>query len=145
MHSAGAKSACFQENPLDHVALLLVAHGSRQAEANADLFQVAAELRRRGHAVVEPAFLELSEPTIQAAAARCASQGATTVILVPFFLAAGVHVRRDLTDARDQLAQQYPTIKFPLADPLGSHPLLLEIVEQRVRESLATKKNEPGA
>ena len=38
-------------------ALLLIAHGSRNAEANADLRQLAAELRRRGaYPIVEAAF-----------------------------------------------------------------------------------------
>ena len=39
-------------------ALLLIAHGSREDEANADLHHVAGELRRRGgYAVVEASFL----------------------------------------------------------------------------------------
>src|SRR5437762_268101 len=45
-------------------ALLLIAHGSRQPDANADLHFVAAGLRQRGHAVVVASFLELAEPDI---------------------------------------------------------------------------------
>lgn len=56
-------------------ALLLIAHGSRQPEANADLHHVADGLRRRGHAVVEAAFLELAEPDIDEAGAQCAAGG----------------------------------------------------------------------
>jgi sirohydrochlorin ferrochelatase len=116
-------------------ALLLIAHGSREAEANADLLALAAGLRARGHALVEVAYLELAEPGIEEAGAGCVEQGAHQVILVPYFLSAGVHVRRDLTEARTRLAERFPQVEFRLAEPLGRHPLLVEVVAQRVREA----------
>src|SRR5687768_8326991 len=116
-------------------ALLLIAHGSRQPEANADLFALAAELRQAGpYAIVEPAFLELAEPTIEQAGRSCANQGAERVILVPYFLSAGVHVRRDLREHRDQLAQSHPAVDWRLAEPLGPHAMLRAIVLDRARE-----------
>jgi sirohydrochlorin ferrochelatase len=95
---------------------------------------VAAALRRRGHAVVE-SFLELAEPDIDGGAGRCVEQGAGRVVLVPYFLSAGVHVRRDLAAARDRLARRYPHVEFRLAEPLGRHPLLPEVVAQRAEEA----------
>jgi sirohydrochlorin ferrochelatase len=115
-------------------ALLLIAHGSRQPEANDDLYHVAAILRGRGQAVVE-AFLELAEPDIDGGASRCVELGARRVVLVPYFLSAGVHVRRDLAAARDRLAGRYPHVEFVLAEPLGRHPLLPEVVAQRAAEA----------
>src|SRR5215469_4801836 len=53
-----------QEDRPVQTALLLIAHGSRQAEANDDLHHVAAELRQRGHAIVVASFLELAAPSI---------------------------------------------------------------------------------
>jgi sirohydrochlorin ferrochelatase len=122
-------------------ALLLIAHGSRQPEANDDLNHVAVQLRRRGHVVVE-SFLELAEPDIDEGASRCVGQGVGRVVLVPYFLAAGVHVRRDLAAARDRLARRYPKVEFRLAEPLGRHPLLLEVVAQRAEE--ACRADTPG-
>jgi sirohydrochlorin ferrochelatase len=117
-------------------ALLLIAHGSRQPEANADLHHLAGELRRTSrYAVVEPAFLELAEPDIEAGGVTCVESGARRVVLVPYFLSAGVHVRLDLTAARDQLAGKFPDVEFRLAEPLGPHSLLIEIVMQRAREA----------
>jgi sirohydrochlorin ferrochelatase len=116
-------------------ALLLIAHGSRQEEANADLYHVVGELRQRGHAIVEASFLELAEPNIAEGARRCVAQGAQRVILVPYFLSAGVHVRRDLGEARARLAQYHAPVEFRLAEPLGQHPLLLEVVADRAREA----------
>src|SRR5262245_35005325 len=114
-------------------ALLLIAHGSRQEEANADLHYLAAQLRQRGQEFVEPAFLELAQTTISEAGEACVRQGAEQVVLVPWFLSAGVHVRRDLTEARRLLAERFPQVRFVLAEPLGRHPLLLDILAERLR------------
>jgi sirohydrochlorin ferrochelatase len=116
-------------------ALLLIAHGSRQPEANADLHHLAATLRQRGYGIVVASFLELAEPGIEDGGARCVQLGARRVVLVPYFLSAGVHVRRDLTEARAKLAARFPEVEFRLAEPLGRHPLLVDVVVERVRDA----------
>lgn len=116
-------------------ALLLIAHGSRQEEANADLFGIAEQMRARGWPIVEASFLELAEPKIEDAGVRCVEQGAEMVVLVPYFLSAGVHVRRDLAQARTKLAERFPAVRFRLADPLGPHRLLLDVLTERACEA----------
>ncbi|MDB5308207.1 MAG: cbiX [Gemmataceae bacterium] len=117
------------------VALLLIAHGSRRPEANADLEYVAGRIRERGrYPVVQVSYLELADPGIEAGGALCVGQGATDVILLPYFLSPGRHAIEDLAAARDRLGEQFPGVRFVLAEPLGRHPLLLDVVEQRARE-----------
>lgn len=119
-------------------ALLLIAHGSRHEDANADLHHAAAELLRRGdYLIVVASFLELAQPSIEEGGAACVDKGAERVILLPYFLSAGVHVRRDLTEARSHLAARFPTVEFRLAEPLGRHPLLLDVVAERARQALS--------
>ncbi len=117
-------------------ALLLIAHGSREESANADLHYLVEQLRKqRRCAIVEASFLELVEPDIEQGAERCVALGAERVILLPYFLSAGVHVTRDLTEACRKLSVQHPRVEFRLAEPLGRHPLLLQIVSERVRQA----------
>src|SRR4051812_1192848 len=121
-----------ESHPPTVTALLLIAHGSRQEEANADLDHVVAAMRRRGrYPVVQASFLELAEPDIEEGGARCVELGARRVLLVPYFLSAGIHVRRDLTAARQRLAERFPHVEFRLAEPLGRHPALLDVVAER--------------
>jgi sirohydrochlorin ferrochelatase len=122
----------------------LIAHGSRHQDANADLLHVAAALAQRGPAIVETSYLELAEPAIDAGAARCVERGARLVVMLPYFLSAGMHVRRDLALARDRLAERFPAVEFRLAEPLGRHPLLLEVVADRFRETLAQGASSSG-
>jgi sirohydrochlorin ferrochelatase len=124
------------EHIIDKSGLLLIAHGSRQEDANADLDRLAEAVCALGtYGVVEKAFLELAEPSVAEGAARCVARGVRRVILLPYFLSAGIHVRRDLAEARARLAQAHPEVEFRLAEPLGPHPLLLEIVAERARQA----------
>jgi sirohydrochlorin ferrochelatase len=120
-------------------ALLLIAHGSRRAEANADLEFVATEMRMRGrYPIVQVSYLELAEPSISDGGAMCVDNGAAEVVMLPYFLSPGVHVRDDMAKIRAELADRFPGVRFRLAEPLGRHPLLLDVVEQRALEAEQT-------
>jgi sirohydrochlorin ferrochelatase len=117
-------------------AVLLIAHGSRHAPANDDLHRLAERLAAKAHyPIVEAAFLELADPDIVAGGDRCVARGARRVLMVPYFLSAGVHLIRDLTAARDDLAARHPGCEFRLGPPLGPHPLLERLVEERIQET----------
>jgi sirohydrochlorin ferrochelatase len=117
-------------------ALLLIAHGSRHVQANEDLHVLAGQLRQTGdYAVVEASFLEFADPSIEEGGSQCVAQGVRRVILLPYFLSAGVHVERDLEASRSHLEKKFSYVEFVLAQPLGPHPLLREIVAQRAREA----------
>ena len=114
-------------------AVLLIAHGSRRPEANADLVKLA-ELVRAGErfAIVEIAYLELADPDIPTGAARCVEHGATEVRMLPYFLSMGRHVAEHLEEYRRQFAAAYPNVDFTLCPPLGLHPKVVEVVLERL-------------
>ena len=124
---------------LEPTAVLLIAHGSRRPEANADLVKLAEMIRERGaYNLVEIAYLELAEPTIPQAAARCVEQGAKCVLMLPYFLSAGSHVVLDLERFRQVAADRFPMVRFQLCPPLGLHPLMVELVMTRLAEGANT-------
>ena len=114
-------------------AVLLIAHGSRHPAANDDLHRLAARLAGIGdYPIVEPSFLELAEPDIQAGGDLCVARGATRVLMVPYFLSAGVHLLRDLTAAREALRLRHAGVTFRLGQALGPDPLLDRLVAERI-------------
>ncbi len=118
-------------------ALLLIAHGSRRPEANADLEHVAAQMRQRGgFDYIQCSFLELTHPDIHTAGVFCVQEGATEVVMLPYFLSPGVHVRDDLTEAQEKLRHEYPKHTFVLAEPLGRHLALINIGAERAAEAI---------
>ena len=118
---------------LSKTAALLIAHGSRRAEANADLVKLAESVRQTNRfGIVEIAYLELAEPDIPQAAASCVTQGAKRILMMPYFLSAGVHVRNDLTEFQRQFIEQYPGVRVEVCEHLGLHPKLVEVVIERL-------------
>ncbi len=119
------------------IAILLIAHGSRRPEANADLVELAAQVRKRCEfAVVEVAYLELTTPTIPDGIAASVQPGITCVRLLPYFLSAGVHVIEDLEQHRQDAETKFPNVKFELCPPLGLHPKIVDVVLDRSEERL---------
>ena len=117
------------------IAVLLIAHGSRRREANDDLVRLAAALRATGqYPIVETAYLEVTQPDIPKGAQRSVEQGATEVRLLPYFLSAGSHVVDDLERHRQELQALHPGVIFELCPPLGLHPLMIEIVLDRLTQ-----------
>lgn len=118
------------------LGVVLIAHGSRVAEANAELQVVAAGLRERGFGNVVPAYLELAEPDIVTGGRQCVEAGAEVVVLSPYFLSAGRHVCTDLEAARARLATLFPQCQFRLAAPLGPHHFLNTILDERIQDCM---------
>jgi sirohydrochlorin ferrochelatase len=124
-------------------AILLIAHGSRRAEANADLLTVADLVRqRRPYTIVEIAYLELAQPDIPAGAKRCVERGATEIRLLPWFLSAGAHVRDDLEEFRQTFTAEYPGVRFDCRPPLGIHPLMIDVLLERLDSEAVSRQDE---
>lgn len=119
-------------------AILLVGHGSRVAGASAALRRIAGQLRALpGFALVEVCFCERQPPDVQAGIDACVGAGARRIVLCPYFLFAGVHLRDDLPRELERARQRHPGVEMVLAEPLGEHPLLADVVAQRCRAALA--------
>jgi len=120
-------------------AILLMGHGSRIPEANDALHAIAAMVREgTGCEIVEVAFREQHAPNIQQGIDRCVAQGATRLLLYPYFLFAGAHVLEDLPAELEEAGNRYPGLEMILGQPLGVHRKLGEIVCERIEDSLAS-------
>ncbi|PRQ57709.1 putative sirohydrochlorin ferrochelatase [Rosa chinensis] len=110
-----------QTNPhgvSDRDSVVIVDHGSRHEFV--DMFR-----ERTGYAIVEPAHMELAEPSIQDAFNSCVEQGANRVIVIPFFLLPGRHWK------------QHPGLSYMVTAPLGLHPLLVDVMNDRINHCLS--------
>jgi len=126
-------------------AFLLIDHGSRRAEANALLDEVASLVRGRLglDAIVEVAHMEIAEPTVTQGFARCVARGATSVVAHPFMLAPGRHVSEDLPRLVAEAAAAHEGVRFMIADPLGGHRGVIDAVIERCRAALSVREPHP--
>jgi sirohydrochlorin ferrochelatase len=122
----------------DRLAVIIVDHGSRRPEANVSLEQfVVAHADLLPYPIVEPAHMELAEPSIATAFDRCVAAGATTVAVAPYFLGPGNHWDRDIPALTGAAAAAHPGVRWLVAAPLGPDPALLALAGQRVAHCLA--------
>lgn len=120
-------------------ALLLIGHGSSVAGANETLHAIAAMIGNRAEFdMVEVSFLSRNTADIQDKIDDCVQRGAQCILLYPYFLSAGSHVLNDLPSERDSAAGRHPDVRMALAEPLGPHPKLAEIVCERAQEKMIT-------
>ena len=120
------------------VAVVVVDHGSRRAGSN-EAFEafVRSTAGRLPYPVVEPAHMELGEPSIATAVERCVARGATTLVVAPWFLGPGSHWDRDLPAQTAEAVGRHAGVRWLVAAPLGPDPLLLDLVDERVGRCLA--------
>ena len=105
-------------------SLLLVAHGSRRQASNRevrDLAKALSQVAGEKFDLVVPAFLELAEPDIPGGVDRCVEAGASSIRVVPYFLAAGRHVATDIPEELAKARCRYPDIDIRQSDYLGKH------------------------
>ena len=100
--------------------LILFAHGARDPRWAAPFEAVAAQLRaQRPGLAVRLAFLEFMKPTLPEAGAELAAAGCTQVQVLPMFLGAGGHVRKDLPLLIDALRATNPGLQLRLHPAVG--------------------------
>ena len=108
-------------------ALILVAHGSRDADSNRVVLDVAGELADllgRDYDCVRPAFLEFAEPDPDQAIAGCVECGVDQIVVLPYFLAPGRHVTRDIPALLGRVRAAHPQVEFQVLPYAGSAPQL---------------------
>ena len=115
--------------------IIIVDHGSRRSESNEMLEEVARLFAQRFAAmydIVEPAHMELVEPSIGTAYAKCAARGATRIVVCPFFLGPGKHWTGDIPRITAEAAEKFPQTEYHVTMPLGIDELILELLAKRV-------------
>ncbi|KAJ8623072.1 hypothetical protein MRB53_031601 [Persea americana] len=121
----------------DGDGLIIVDHGSRRQESNLMLNEFVAMFRdRTGYPIVEPAHMELAEPSIKDAFRACVRQGVNRVIISPFFLFPGRHWHRDIPSLAAEAAKDHPGVSYIVTAPLGLHELLVDVVNERLKYCL---------
>lgn len=126
--------------------IIIVDHGSRRAVSNDKLHEVVGRYRQISrYRIVEPAHMELAEPTIAQAFARCVAAGAGLVVVHPFFLLPGRHWNEDIPALAARAATQNPGVKYLVTAPLGLHSMLMDVIDSRISECLAHAAGETEA
>src|ERR1017187_5283665 len=102
-----------------NTGILLFAHGSPVEDANRGVHDLAAKIETAGpYRYVRAAFLEGGQPDLPGAVAKGAAAGLERIIIIPYFLTVGLHLRRDLPKLVSAAQEEHPGIEIIVGQSL---------------------------
>ncbi len=114
--------------------VLVVAHGSRQRETEITLETVLEMAKRKlPDAVIEHAYMEFSDKTIDMAVNNLVKRGISNIKVVPYFLFEGIHLKEDIPNMVKECMQNHPNITVVMGETLGTDERLSEILIDRIK------------
>ena len=115
-------------------AVVLVGRGATDPDANAEVAKTARLLLEgRGIGTVETAFISLAQPSVPAGLDRAHRLGYARVVVLPYFLFAGVLPDRIVTQAYEW-AGRHPEVDVQVAGLIGPGERLAGLVAERWSE-----------
>ena len=129
-------------------AVLILAHGSRDAGARAEYRRLVDTLAPRlPNTPLELSVLEFAGdelPSIREGLGRCASHGVQRVVALPYFLFSAGHVREDLPTELRQAAAEWPNLEVAYQPSLGVDPRILDALDSRAAEAAQALSGQPA-
>jgi sirohydrochlorin ferrochelatase len=116
-------------------AVIIIGHGSRAAGADDDMERIAEALRSSAGGIVELCRMAGRGIPFAEVFETCVRRGATEIIVLPYFLHFGVHLRQDIPEMLREAAAQHPEVRLVLGRHLGYDDSLVALVEKRLGES----------
>lgn len=119
-------------------ALLILAHGSRKKESNDEVVNLAEDLDQAGKSGFDKvlcAFNQFSEPSAEHQIEALAGLGASSITVLPYFIAAGSHVVTDIPALVREASNRHPGIAFRVTPHFGAFRGVKELIVNELSES----------
>ncbi|MCL1970799.1 MAG: sirohydrochlorin nickelochelatase [Candidatus Bathyarchaeota archaeon] len=133
----------------DNVGLILIGHGSKLPHNRANLENIASMIRSHGKfKVVDIAFMVRDTPTVNEAVDIVVKQGVSKIVLIPAFLAAGVHTTEDIpgligVKERESMLRA-KGVELLYGEPIGSDERVADILEEKAFKALGFEVKKDG-
>ncbi len=112
-------------------ALIIVAHGSRKDSSNEEVKALGDKVRSlqdKRYTFVMTSFLEFATPSLEESMLSCIDKGTSEIVILPYFLASGNHVTRDIPEAVGKIQASHPEVKITLKEHLGSSSGMVKLL-----------------
>ena len=134
---------------MDEIALVLIGHGSKLPYNKENLEKLAEILRKKSRfKTVEVSFMVRNKPTIPEAIEEIAKSGINKIVLVPAFLAAGVHTTQEIPEMIGLKGEEHHLkakgIKIIYGEPIGPDERIADIIEEKALKALGKEESVPA-
>ncbi|MGO1503206.1 MAG: sirohydrochlorin chelatase [Marinobacter sp.] len=121
-------------------SIILLAHGSRD-QRWCDTFEALAAPTLKAVSNSRVAYMELAQPSLDKVVHEGVAAGTRDFTIVPLFLAAGRHLRKDVP-AMIEALEKSTGASIKLSPPIGENPLLGNAIKDVVALQLADSTSE---
>ncbi|WP_425415535.1 sirohydrochlorin chelatase [Paenibacillus borealis] len=116
--------------------VLLMGRGGSDPDANSDFYKLGRLLwERTPYLSVESCFIAITKPSLPEGLERCLALGARKIIVVPYLLFTGV-LMKQFAEMVSRFAAEHPEIEVEIGRQLGTHPLLVDMLTERIEETM---------
>ena len=110
-------------------AIVFFGHGARDVRWRAPFDRLVALWKARHPKVlVELAFLELMQPSLEEAIASHAAAGAKEMVVVPIFFGQGGHLRNDFPILLSACQEKFPDVQLSATPAVGEDEAVLQAI-----------------
>lgn len=114
--------------------LIGLAHGSRHREGAVGIERLIAAVAEQAKVTAMPAYLDLAEPDLSAAALQLANAGHTMAVVVPLLFTEAFHATVDVPETVRDVVQALP-LELVVADILGTGDDVADLLRQSMGEA----------
>ena len=115
------------------IDVLLIGHGSKDPNAKTSLQYVVDGLKN-SYRNIDLCWLEIEEPNIKQGIEACVKNNPNVLIIVPYFLHRGAHVKRDIYEDLNPAMEESGIKNIFITKHLGTDDKLIDLVIERARE-----------
>jgi sirohydrochlorin ferrochelatase len=115
------------------IDVLLIGHGSKDPDAKTSLQYVVDGLKD-SYRNVTHCWLEIEEPNIKQGIETCTKNKPNVLIIVPYFLHRGAHVKRDIYEDLNPAMKESEIRDIFITEHLGTDDKLIDLVIERAKE-----------
>ena len=120
---------------------ILVIHGMRKGEQNNIIYDFVQQLMRSKHRHVHIAFLESETRNLKVVMGNLISHGYFECNIIPVLLFPAKHYLYDIPSVLESLKNAHPHIVSNIAQPLGTHREMPNIINRRIANALVTAEH----
>ncbi|MCB2300330.1 sirohydrochlorin chelatase [Clostridium tagluense] len=117
-------------------SILVVGHGSRSKDALEVFNKVLDNFKLKVEDNVEGCFMELCAPNIPDTIDIMYKNGARNIVVVPYFLFCGIHIKDDIPGILKEVKAKYVDLKISLARPIGYNKIIADILKENAEGEL---------
>ena len=110
-------------------AIILFGHGARDVRWREPFDRLVALWKtQHSEVLVQLAFLEMMQPSLEEAVATLSSAGASDIVVVPVFFGQGGHLRNDFPVLLNACQEKFPQVALSATLAVGEDEAVLQAI-----------------